>query len=114
MEDIKLHALIDCFLDSEIQSLWLRGDYLEVYLRKGVRWLTERMETIELANLRTLPVQYQLQGIFPAFLTHLESKPFTVYVEIIGPPQLQWYFTRRGYQRRRDSYEFSCYRTPDN
>lgn len=117
MHDARLHQLLDAFLVSDRGNEWLRGDYLEVYLRKGLRALTMEargVPTIELSNLRDQPVETQLQGIFPAFLTHLENQGKTVFVENVGPRQLQWYFTRRGYRRYRFAQnDFCCYRLPE-
>jgi hypothetical protein len=116
MRDDRLHQLIDAFLASGRSSQWLRGDYLEIYLRRGLRGLTPDVRgvaTIELANLRDQPIEFQLQGIFPAFLTHLESQGKAVFIENIGPKPLQWYFTRRGYKRYQFApYDFCCYRMP--
>jgi hypothetical protein len=123
MIDSKLHTLLDEFLAHAGTNAWLVGDYLRVFLRKTQRWVQgpypDDVEVwrqglvpcLDLANISTMHINYQLQGIFPAFLDYLEHQGQAIYVENVGPPQLRWYFERRGYVRNPNvRHEVSFYK----
>jgi hypothetical protein len=109
MIDAKLHRQLDAFLKQSGRNAWLTGKYLRVYVRKDARWLNarepidldewraKRTPCIDLANISDMRVTNQLQGIFPAFMDYLESKPFAIFVESVQHQQLCWYYERRGY-----------------
>jgi hypothetical protein len=119
MIDTKLHDQLDDFLSHAETNAWLVGDYLRVYLRKTQRWVNGpfpedaevwkqgRVACIDVANISDMHISFQLEGIFPAFLDHLENQHHAIYVENVIPPQLRWYFDRRGYMRVPDVREVS-------
>lgn len=111
MIDAALHAQLDGFLAQPDHNRWLHGRFLKVYLRKNKRWLsgqppnnvvewrTHAVNCVDFANMADMHPKHQLQGIFSGFFDYLENKHLAIYVELVGPFQLQWYFDRRGYVR---------------
>ena len=125
MIDDKLHLLLDEFLAADhATNAWLDGAWLHAYVRKGQRWLSmhqprdlaqwraEQTDCIDLANVAMQP-EYQLQGVFPGFLDHLESKRIAIYVENVHEPSLRWYFARRGYRKMPNICDHCYYWLPD-
>lgn len=91
--------LIDEFIQSKLPCKWIEGDILAVYLRKGIHLIDGKMlDTLDVANIRSIPKEYRRQGYFKAFMLKIESYGKPVYVECIHNPSLLKMLNKHGYQ----------------
>lgn len=94
-----MDELIDEFMQSTYSCKWIENDILGVYIRKGIHLIHGKvLNTIDIANIRSIPDQYKGKGYFKSFILKIESYNKPVYVECIHNPHLLEMLTKHGYQ----------------
>lgn len=86
------------FLQSHRRNEWLMMKDMEIYLRKGLRWLgNEKIDSvITVANIN-VRADKRGTGVFTRFLDTIEDLGMTVWVESIQEKRLIPFLKSRGY-----------------
>lgn len=97
------------FIDSPLRNVWLRGDGIEIYVRKGVH-ANYPGACLDIANV-SVRDELQRQGIFSRWLAEAEtlarSRFEYVYIENVMNEFLPAFLVKQGYIVHRgfpDSY----------
>lgn len=94
-----MDELLDEFMNSKVPCKWIENDVLGVYIRKGIHRIHgELLNTIDIANIRSIPNQHRGKGYFKSFMLKIESYNKPVYVECIHNPRLLEMLNKHGYQ----------------
>lgn len=105
---------VDDFIISSYTNLWLEDDILNVYVRKGKRYIEGNIsETFDVANILSINKKYEKQGYFKAFMLKVEELGMTIFVECIHNPKLTEMLQKNGYTIIKNQYECHAYKFPN-
>lgn len=108
-----MEMLVDDFINSKFPCKWIEGEIFSVYLRKGIHLIDGKLlETLDVANIRSIPTQYRGKGYFKAFIVHLEGYGKPVYVECIHNPLLLNMLVKHGYTTIHDGHSIHAIKYP--
>jgi len=104
---------VDDFMLSKYHNIWLDDGIVRVFVRKSRRNIKGVIhETFDIANISTIPKQYQGQGYFKNFIQKVESIGLAVYVESIHNPLLTNMLEKNGYTIMVTEYDTNAIKYP--
>jgi hypothetical protein len=84
--------------DEESNTCSLRGEILNIYVRKGRHYLSLGSDEIRTLDIASVSCAERGRGIFTAFLDEVERmSPYPIFVELIHNRRLRSYLLRRSY-----------------
>ncbi len=112
-----MDQIINEFVSGGQRNAWLEDGILSIYVRKSMRYVRgQYINTFDVANISTIPTQYQGQGHFGRFMKKVEMIGLPVFVESINRANthLIGILQRNGYEFVDDQCEICCMiKSPD-